>query len=199
VREVTAENLEVAPGASEPPAVILPEGCDAFITRERGIGLFWAVADCTVVLLIDPLHEAIGLTHAGWRGTAGAILRNTLDAMHARYGSEPDDLLAAIAPTIGPCCYEVDEPVRRAFASDPLPQRAARFSTVTVTGEDGVERDSLRLDLAASNHAQLLELGVPGAHIEVSDLCPGTHTDLFYSHRMEGGRTGRFAVVLGLI
>jgi polyphenol oxidase len=199
VREVTAEDLRSDRGAPEPPTVILSGGCDAFITREQGIGLFWAVADCTVILLVDPMHRAIGLTHAGWRGTSGSILRNTLEAMHARYSSQPSDLRAAIAPTIGLCCYEVDEPVREAFARDPLSKRTARFSTTTVCGEDGQERASLRLDLAASNHAQLLELGVPESHIEVSQLCPGSRTDLFYSHRMEGGRTGRFAVVLGLV
>jgi YfiH family protein len=195
VREVTEADVREC----EPPAAILPEGCDAFITQVRGIGLFWAVADCSAVLLVDRLHRAIGLTHAGWRGTSGAILRNTLEAMHARYGTKPADLLAAVAPTIGLCCYEVDEPVRQAFARDPLAQRTAHFSNITVPTEDGDERESLRLDLAASNRAQLLELGVPAAQIEVSDLCPGSHTELFFSHRMEGGRTGRFAVALGLI
>ncbi|HEV8191014.1 MAG TPA: polyphenol oxidase family protein [Ktedonobacterales bacterium] len=195
VREVVAADVR----AQEPPAVILPGGGDAFITQVHGIGLFWAVADCSAILLVDRAHRAIGLAHAGWRGTSGAILRNTLDAMRARYGTEPADLLAAIAPTIGPCCYEVDEPVRQAFASDPLTQRAARFSTITVPAEDGGERESLRLDLAASNRAQMLELGIPEAQIETSDLCPGSHTEIFFSHRMEGGRTGRFAVVLGLL
>lgn len=199
VREITAEELGADLGVAEPPAIILPGGCDAWITSSRGIGLFWAVADCSVILLVDPVHNAIGLTHSGWRGAAGAILRNTLDAMHARYGSEPSDLIAAIAPTIGPCCYEVDEPVRRAFSSDPLSRRTARFSSILAQSEDGAPRESLRLDLAASNHAQLLELGVSESRIEVSDMCPGTRTDLFYSHRMEGGRTGRFAVVLGLV
>ena len=195
VREIVATEVE----GYEPPAAILPGGCDAHITQVRGIGLFWAVADCTAILLVDRAHRAIGLTHAGWRGTSGAILRNTLDAMRERYGTQPSDVLAAIAPTIGPCCYEVDEPVRQAFASDPLAARTGQFSVITVPTEDGGERESLRLDLSASNYAQLLELGVPAAQIETSDLCPGSHTDLFFSHRMEGGRTGRFAVTLGLL
>jgi YfiH family protein len=194
VREVTAADI----AQQEPPTVMLQDGCDGFITRVRGIGLFWAVADCSVILLLDPAHQAIGLTHSGWRGAAGAILRTTLNAMHERYGTEPGAVLAAIAPTIGPCCYEVDEPVRRAFASDPLAKRSARFSTMTVPTLGGGEHTSLRLDLAATNHAQLVDLGVPEQQIEVSELCPGSQTDLFFSHRMEGGRTGRFAVVLGL-
>ena len=195
VREVVAADVR----EYEPPVAILPGGCDALITRVRGIGLFWAVADCTAIMLVDRAHRAIGLTHAGWCGTSGAILRNTLEAMHTHYGTRPADLLAAIAPTIGPCCYEVDEPVRQAFAGDPLAERTAHFSTVTVPAEEGGVRASLRLDLAASNYAQLRDLGVPAAQIETSEMCPGSNTDLFFSHRMEGGRTGRFAVVLGLL
>ncbi len=195
LREVVEADL----GERTPPAVILPQGCDAFITRARGIGLFWAVADCAVVLLVDPAHEVIGLTHAGWRGTCGAIVRETLEAMHERYGTRAEEVVAAIGPTIGPCCYEVDERVRQEFDRDPLARRTARFSTVTVTSAEGHERPSLRLDLAASNRAQLLELGVPEQQIEASDCCPGSHTDVFYSHRMEGGQTGRFAIVLGLL
>jgi YfiH family protein len=194
LREVVAADVE----GHEPPVAILSGGCDAYITQARGIGLFWAVADCAAIMLVDSVHRAIGLTHAGWRGTSGAILRNTLDAMREGYGTQPGDVLAAIAPTIGTCCYEVDEPVRQAFASDPLAARTGQFTTTSVPTEDGGERESLRLDLSASNYAQLLELGVPAAQIETSDLCPGSHTDLFFSHRMEGGRTGRFAVVLGL-
>jgi polyphenol oxidase len=150
-------------------------------------------------MLVDRPHRAIGLTHAGWRGTQGAILHNTLEAMRAHYDTQPSELLAAIGPSIGPCCYEVDEPVRQAFASDPFTRRTGRFTTVSVPAEGGGERQSLRLDLAASIRAQLIELGVPEERIEVTDLCPGSRTDLFYSHRMEGGQTGRFAVVLGLV
>lgn len=195
VREVTAQDIDWR----APAANILPEGCDAFITQVRGIGLFWAVADCAVVMLVDPVHRAIGLTHAGWRGTQGAIVRNTLEMMRERYATKPSDLLAAIAPSIGPCCYEVDAPVRQAFEANAFVRKTARFLTVNVQEESGIERESLRLDLAASNRAQLVALGIPDQHITVSDLCPGSRTDLFFSHRMEGGHTGRFAVVLGLV
>lgn len=195
VREVTAEDL----AGAAPPAHLLPGRCDALITRQRGIALYWAVADCSVVLLVDSAHEAVGLAHAGWRGTRDGIVRKTLDAMRAAYGTSPHDCLAAIGPTIGPCCYEVDEPVRQAFRANPFAEAAARFSTLSVADGAGGERESLRLDLAASNRAQLVACGVPESRIEVSNQCTGSQTDLFFSHRVEGGPTGRFAVVLGLM
>jgi YfiH family protein len=178
---------------------VLPGGCDAFITRERGIAVFWAVADCAVVLLVDPVHRAIGLAHAGWRGTKEGIVRNTLDAMTACYETRAADVYAAIGPTIGACCYEVDEPVRRAFKTNPFADAHVRFSTELVRDADGAPLHSLRLDLSASNHAQLLACGVRDDRIEQSDLCTAMHTDLFFSHRKEGVPTGRFAVALGLV
>jgi len=193
VYEVTERDVE----GGAPPAVILPEGCDAFITRTPGIGLFWAVADCSAIMIVDPIHQAVGLTHAGWRGTRGGIVRNTLERMRERYGTQPDQVYTAISPTISTCCYEVDERVRDEFAQNPFAERNARFSTVTVSDAVGA-RESLRLDVLGSNRAQLLDLGIPAERIEISELCTGSRTDLFFSSRMEGGRTGRFAVVLGL-
>ena len=181
------------------PAARLDATGDAMITRLRGVGLYWAVADCAAVLLADPAHGAIGLAHAGWRGTAGAILSRTLAAMAHAYGTHPADVYAGVGPSIGPCCYEVDEHVQAAFAAHPLAHATGVFSTVTVADGAGGERESLRVDLAASNRAQLRALGVSDDHIETSDFCTGHRRDLFYSHRMEGGRTGRFAVVLALV
>jgi purine-nucleoside/S-methyl-5'-thioadenosine phosphorylase / adenosine deaminase len=173
---------------------------DAMITRLCGVGLYWAVADCAAVLFADPAHGAIGLAHAGWRGTAAAIMASTLAAMARAYGTRPSEVRVAIGPCVGPCCYEVDERVRAAFAAHPLAHETGVFSTVTVPdGAHGGARESRRVDLVASNHAQLRALGVPDDHIEASDFCTGHQRDLFYSHRMEGGRTGRFAVVLALV
>lgn len=198
VREVLAEDVISAAQAAR----LLPGRCDALITRVRGAALYWAVADCAVVLLVDTEHEAIGLAHAGWRGTSEGTVLQTLAAMRRAYNTRAERCLAAIAPTIGPCCYEVDDPVRQAFRanpSNPLAGEIARFSTLRVPDGAGGERESLRLDLAASNQALLVACGVPADQIEVADLCTGCHTDLFFSHRVEGGPTGRFAVALGLL
>lgn len=195
VREVRDEDC----AGARPPAYLLPGRCDALITCARGIALYWAVADCAVVLLVDPSHVAIGLAHAGWRGTRDGIVRKTLEAMRERYGTVPEHCLAAISPTIGPCCYEVDDRVRLAFRANPFVEANARFSTQRLPDAAGGERESLRLDLAASNQAQLIACGVPSARIEASDVCTGSRTELFFSHRVEGGPTGRFAVALGLL
>ena len=195
VREVTTGDLEGARG----PAYVIPARCDALITEVHGIALFWAVADCSVVLIVDAAHEAIGLVHAGWRGTSLGIVSNTLRAMGERYGTRPEQCVTAIAPTIGPCCYEVDQPVYDAFQSLPFAGASARFSTVRVADAAGTERDSLRLDLSASNHAQLAACGVSLERIESAEQCTGSHTDLYFSHRVEGSPSGRFAVALGLL
>jgi YfiH family protein len=198
VQEVTTDDMADA----QTPAYLLPGRCDALVTNIRGIALYWAVADCSVILIVDPVHAAIGLAHAGWRGTSAGVVLQTLAAMGRTYGTVPEQCLAAIAPTIGPCCYEVDEPVRHAFYANPpnpLADKIARFSRVRVPDGAGGARDSLRLDLAASNQALLVACGVPPEQIETADLCTGCHTDLFYSHRVEGGPTGRFAATLGLL
>ncbi len=171
---------------------------DALITRARGVGLFWAYADCTPILLVDPAHEAIALVHAGWRGTSSAVAVNALTAMHERYGTQPDEVYVGIAPSIGPCCYEVDAPVRDAFAAHPLAAQHTFFSEIMVPTGDGDQRPSLRLDVAACNRAQLLASGVRADRIEQSELCTGCRRDLFFSHRLENSKTGRFAVVIAL-
>lgn len=177
---------------------IMPKHLDGLITRVRGIGLFWAVADCTVMLAVDPTHRAIAAIHAGWRGTSQAIMVRAIERMGNLYGTLPTDLYIGLSPSIGPCCYEVDERVRDAFQAHPIAAKHAAFSTISAVHRDNVPYTSLRLDIAASNYAQLLAIGVPRERIELSDMCTGCHRDLFFSNRMEGGNTGRFATVLGL-
>ena len=193
--EITDQML----GDHEGPALILPERIDALMTRLRGVGLFWAVADCSPMLVVDPVHEAIAMVHAGWRGTSRAIVVDAIHRMGQLYGSRPADLFVGIGPTIGPCCYEVDEKVQAAFDSHPIAGMHARFSKLMVPDQVDTLGASLRLDLAASNQAQLLSIGIPQKQIELSGFCTGCHRDLFFSNRMEGGRTGRYAAVLALL
>src|SRR5262249_56853843 len=109
------------------------------------------VADCATLLLYDQTHAAIGLAHAGWRGTRDIIALKTIAAMRDAYGTRADDLRAAIGPTIGPCCYEVDARVYHEFQRDPVARPTAAFATVEAASEEGGVRDSLRLDPSASN------------------------------------------------
>jgi polyphenol oxidase len=194
VVEIHAEDLADPEAMSQKLAV----KADAMITQARNIGLFWAYADCAPILIIDPVHAAIALVHAGWRGASQAVGVAALQAMSDRYGTRPQDVHVGIGPSIGPCCYEVDDPVRAAFAAHPLASQHAFFSTIMVPTGNGDTRPSLRLDVPACSRAQLIAVGVPEANIEESGFCPGHQRDLFFSHRMEQSKTGRFAVVLAL-
>jgi polyphenol oxidase len=179
-------------------AQALATRADGMITQMRGVGLFWAYADCTPVLIVDPPHKAIALAHAGWRGTSGAVAVETLREMREHYSTRPGDVWVGLGPSIGPCCYEVDEPVREAFLAHPIACEHLYFSTVLVPDGKCGMRPSLRLDVEAANRAQLIAAGVPDEQIESSGFCTGCRRDLFFSHRLENSRTGRHAVVIGL-
>jgi YfiH family protein len=179
---------------------------DALITRQCGIALALSFADCSPLLFYDPLRHVIGMAHGGWRGTARGVALATIEAMSARYECQPRDILAAIAPSIGPCCYEVSAQVqdlfmgRALFTEMPTSERYSEivrassvFSTRQLPGHT-----SLRLDIRATNRNQLLMAGLLPEHIEMADICTGCRTDLFFSHRIEQGKTGRFPVVLAL-
>ena len=194
VIEVTA----ATPTVMQAGAQAVPMAADVMITRERGIGLFWAYADCTPILMVDPVQRVVALGHAGWRGTSGAVAVAALDALVMRYGTRPADVRVGLGPSIGPCCYEVDEPVRRAFLAHPIAREHLAFTTVMVDDDAGTQRPSLRLDVEAANRAQLLAAGVPASQIESSGFCTGCRRDLFFSHRQENSHTGRHAVVIGL-
>lgn len=169
---------------------------DAMLSDVPGFALCWAFGDCAPILLYDPAHRAFALVHAGWRGTAGAIAPRAIAAMSRRYGTRAADLLVGIGPTIGSCCYEVNEQVRARFAANPLAWETARF--VERAPDVGAEGTGLYLDIAAANYRQLLAAGVDPEHIEMSGYCTGCQTDMFFSHRREQWPSGRFAVGIGM-
>lgn len=161
---------------------------DALITDEPGVPLLLRFADCTPILIYDPTRRALALVHSGWRGTVQAAGRAAVEALAAEFGSRPADMIAAIGPSIGPCCYEVGEDVtdavRAAFAQPegllPKPNGGGRH----------------HFDLWSANHALLHEAGV--GQIELAAICTACRTDEFYSYRRERGRTGHFGAVMGL-
>lgn len=169
---------------------------DAMVTRERGLGLFWAFGDCAPILLYDPRHQVVALAHGGWRGAAGAIGPRTLQVMRERFETRADEVIAGIGPAIEACCYEVNEGVRTTFfAAAPVARDTVVFAERM--GEDGVPH--LFLDVTHSNERQLLAAGVRAGRLEVAGYCTGcTGAQLFYSHRMEPAVDGRFGVVIGL-
>ncbi len=159
---------------------------DALVTNRPGVSLFLRFADCVPILLYDPVQQALGIVHAGWRGTVQDAAGSAVRALAEHYGSQPADLLAAIGPSIGPDHYpvgpEVVEQVHAAFPGpNGLLQRVG---------------DQTHFDLWQANERALRRAGVQ--HVEIAGLCTACRTDLFFSHRGEAGRTGRFGAVIAL-
>lgn len=164
-------------------------GTDGLVTNEPGVAIATQHADCAAIFLLDPVRRAIGLAHAGWKGTALEIGQAALQVMGGQFGTRPADCLAGISPAIGPCCYEVDARVR-----DQLPLEFLNWPGVLINQGDG----RYRLNLWEANKRSLMAAGVPESSISISCQCTNCHPELFYSYRYAGGRTGRMTAVLML-
>lgn len=164
-------------------------GVDSQITDERGVALVVFGADCVPVFFYDSVHHAIGTAHAGWRGTVGGIVKNTIHAMKEQFGTNPADVKAVIGPSIGPECFEVGDEVAEIF-SDRFDDRA-----------DIIERsygEKPHINLWKANQCLLCEAGVKEENISVSGLCTRCDRNLFFSHRQMGNERGSMAGFLML-
>lgn len=164
-------------------------GTDAFITNEPGVVLSSYYADCVPLFIYDPVHEVLGLAHGGWKGTVKRIGARAIEAMTEHFGTAPQDCLVGIGPSVGQCCYEVDDNVIRPL-QNAFPQWA-EFVRAKANGR-------WDLDLSATNRQVFLDAGVKPENIEVSGLCTACRTDLFFSYRAEQGKTGRMASIIAL-
>jgi len=159
----------------------LPE-LDAIVTDRPGLALCIKTADCVPVFLADPLRRVIGAVHAGWKGTALQIVEKAVKEMVRRFSVRTSELIALVGPSIGPCCYEVDTGVYQAMHRHP--SRDACFSA-------GRQDGRWMLNLSLANRHQLLHSGLLPERIRTADHCTACHPDLFFSHRAQGGNTGR--------
>jgi YfiH family protein len=179
VRQVHGDRVvraqECAPG--RPDAADRPEA-DAVLSRTPGVAALVAVADCVPILLADPRSGAVAAVHAGWRGTLAGIAARAVDALVAE-GARAAELLAAIGPSIGPCCYEVS------------PDLAARFRAALGPDVANDLPSQPRLDLWRANERVLHRAGVPLRSIDLLGRCTACEPTHFYSHRRDAGRTGR--------
>lgn len=159
---------------------------DGLITNVRGIPLMLRFADCVPILLYDPLHQAIALAHAGWRGSVQKVVTNTVNAMCEAFDTSPRDLVACIGPSIGPCCYEVGQDV------------IERVNTCFPESAELLLRrnGATHLNLWETNAVQLRALGVE--QIDIAAVCTSDHTNDFYSWRKEKAQTGRFGALIAL-
>jgi YfiH family protein len=160
---------------------------DAILTDKLHLALLMRFADCVPILLYDPAHHVIGIVHAGWQGTVKQVVNSTVYTLCDQYGSQTEDVLAAIGPSIGPDHYEVGpnviREVERAFGPD---------ASGLLHSQNGV----VKLDLWSANRLLLERAGV--RHIEVAGICTACHLEDWYSHRGEQGKTGRFGVMISL-
>lgn len=170
---------------------------DALITNEPNILLASLYADCVPLYFYDPVQHVVGLAHAGWKGTVQEIAKHTVEAMAQRFGSRPSDVAAVIGPAIGACCYEVDGPVidKAEPLLDQLRADGFRLAEDTLVPSG---QGKARIDLKEINRQIMIKAGILPTSIELSQMCTGCRTDLFFSHRMEQGRTGRMASWIGM-
>ena len=162
---------------------------DALITDEPGVILTTFYADCVPVYLADTKRHAIGLVHAGWRGTAGRISREAIRAMGEAFGTVPSDLIAVIGPSICRTCYEVSEDVVACIREN-YPEKM--WPLLFDTKENG----KYQLDLWEVCRQNMIRAGILPEHISVTDLCTCCNPDLLYSHRASRGKRGNLAAVL---
>jgi polyphenol oxidase len=198
---------------SEIPKDNAPLAGDGMVTNIPGILLGIMTADCLPVIVADPKRRAVGVFHAGWRGTAKRIVEKGVGEMHRWFGTDPGDLKAAIGPGIRGCCYEIGPEVRSAFE--------AQFSYGSALVRETKERNEVHekypllfltarapghselpkkmfLDLVEANRRQLIHAGVPAKNISDIGLCTFCKKDMFFSHRAEKGVTGRMMAAVGI-
>ncbi|MBE6955751.1 MAG: peptidoglycan editing factor PgeF [Ruminococcaceae bacterium] len=162
---------------------------DGLVTNSPGVTLVVFTADCAPVLLYDPVNRAIGAVHSGWRGTAQCITTRAVEAMQEHFGTDPADLLCAIGPAIGKCCFET-------HADVPEAMRAAMGETAEAAifpkGEKFLvdNRELIRL--------QLLNTGVKPEHIDISTDCTACEPERFWSYRKVGNARGALAALISL-
>lgn len=171
------------------------QGADAMVTAEQDLLLISFYADCVPLLFVDPEKKVMALAHAGWKGTMGAIAKETVLNMVQHFNCRAEVIHAVIGPAIDLCCYEVDQRVihaaKQLWEQEQLPQ------PLLSTCIKPINEEKAYINLKEINRQIMIKAGILSSHIELSKLCTGCRTDLFFSHRMEKGKTGRMASFIG--
>ena len=165
---------------------------DAHVSNDTRIAVAVRAAECVPLLLADPRSGAVAAVHAGWRGTAAGVTTAAVDALTREFGTRPEDLLVAIGPSIGACCYEVGSELVDAFAAAKHPRYLIdRWFVVPPSPRGGRAGSTLRLDVAGANRDQVVLAGVREENVFLCGLCTAMHLDVLTSYRAEKDRAGR--------
>jgi YfiH family protein len=155
---------------------------DGIITNRPGLAVGVKTADCVPVFVVDRVKHIIGVVHAGWRGTSLGIAAKAINILVDRFSSRTEDIVAVIGPSIGPCCYEVDDVVFNSMKNDPERARVLR---------KGDTDNKWMFDLSSANRLHIIRAGVHPENVAVAEVCTSCRRETFFSHRGEGGNTGR--------
>lgn len=166
---------------------------DGLITKEKGIVLSTFYADCVPLYIVDPVREAIGLSHSGWKGTVGKIGQKTVQKMEEEFGSKPEELICAIGPSICKDCYEVSRDVALEMETC-FEGNQEILDQILFPKKNG----KYQLDLWKANRFILEEAGVKREHIQVTDICTCQNPDYLFSHRASMGKRGNLGAFLML-
>jgi len=212
LKQIHSDIVQVMTSPEQLPSKGKSLNGDALITSMEGILLAVQTADCVPVLVVDTKQRVVAAVHAGWRGTAKRIAEKTVGTMRARFGSKPQNLRAAIGPAIHQCCYAVGEEVieelesqfayakelcSEVYDKDPVKKKyPLLFMTARAPGHSNIG-PQIHLDLIEANRRQLLDAGIATRNIWAAEECTSCSTDLLFSHRAEGGHTGRMMAVIG--
>lgn len=185
VRAVTAKERGI--GIYRPRDM---ESVDALVTNDPEVTLVTYYADCTPLFFIDIVHRAVGLAHAGWKGTVGRIGTEVLKKMEECYATGPQDVVVAIGPAISGCCYEVNPPCAQEFL------KMTDLQTDKFVFK--AENQKYKVDMIEANRQILVQAGVIPGNIFISDLCTKCNSDLLWSHRATRGHRGTMCALLAL-
>lgn len=186
VRVVTSKDYGV--GITKPRDI---QSVDALVTNEKNVTLVTYYADCTPLFFVDTAKMAIGLAHAGWRGTVGRIGEKVISKMSECFGSDPGDIKCAVGPAISKCCYEVD----KACADEFYKLDDLDCSMFILPKEN----NKYHLDLLECNRQILVKSGVKPENITISDLCTKCNSELLWSHRATNGQRGTMCALMSIV
>jgi YfiH family protein len=166
-------------------------GVDGIITNKPKVPLVTFYADCVPIYFLDPVKKVIALSHAGWRGTVKKIGAKTVEKMVNEYDCNVEDILVAIAPSIGPCCFEVEEDVTTHFEQIFNDEQLKKIV-------DNTGLNKYMIDLWTANKLILLDVGIEESNITVTDICTKCNKETFFSHRGSNGKRGSLAAIMEL-